>query len=56
MDEHKQMITDCLNRQKKLSEWDRNFIKRLSEQLHRHRPLSQAQEIILDRIWEQATA
>ena len=54
-DEHVQMVTDCENRESKLSDWERSFIDSLRNQLDRGRTLSAKQIDILNTIWEKVT-
>lgn len=54
-DEYQTMIDDCENRESKLSDWDRNFIDSISNQLKRGRMLSQKQIETLESIWERVT-
>jgi hypothetical protein len=54
-DDHLQMVTDCENRESKLTDWERTFIDSIRGQLERSRPLSEKQRETLDRIWERVT-
>lgn len=54
-DEHLTLVTDCENREEKLSDWERGFIDSLRAQLERHRPLTEKQAERLDAIWERVT-
>ena len=58
-DESKQdyldMITDCENRESKLTEWEGEFFESVSEQLYERGSLSQRQAETLERIWEKCT-
>lgn len=54
-DEHQQMVTDCENRESKLTDWERSFIDSISRQLADGRRLSEKQAERLDAIWERVT-
>ena len=54
-EEHAQMVTDCENRESKLTDWERGFIDSLSHQLAAGRALSEKQAESLDTIWERVT-
>lgn len=54
-EEHRQMVTDCENRESKLTDWERTFIDSIGNQLDASRPLSEKQAETLDRIWERIT-
>lgn len=54
-DEHLTMVTDCENRESKLTDWERTFIDSIRSQLEASRPLSEKQRETLDRIWERVT-
>lgn len=53
--EHQQMVTDCENRESKLTDWERSFIDSISRQLADGRRLSEKQAQRLDEIWERVT-
>lgn len=55
MNEHAQMIEDCEARESRLSDWERQFIDSIGEQISAGRSLSPKQAEILDRIWDKAT-
>lgn len=55
-DEHLQLVTDCENRTRRLTEWERTFIASVREQLTYGRSLSAKQIETLDETWERATA
>jgi len=55
LDEHRQMVTDCENRESKLTDWERGFIDSLSRHLNVGKPLSEKQAETLDRIWGRVT-
>ena len=54
-DEHQQMVTDCENRESKLTDWERSFIDSISRQLGDGRRLSEKQAERLALIWERVT-
>lgn len=54
-DEHQQMVTDCENRESKLTDWERSFIDSISRQLADGHRLSEKQAERLDAIWERVT-
>jgi hypothetical protein len=54
-DEHQQMVKDCIDREAKLTDWERNFIDSLERQLDQSRALSQKQADTLNTIWERVT-
>lgn len=53
--EHAQMVADCVQRESKLSDWERNFIDSLERQLADGRSLTSNQAEALDAIWEKVT-
>ncbi|CAM3842252.1 MULTISPECIES: hypothetical protein [Burkholderiales] len=54
-DEHQQMVKDCIDREAKLTDWERSFIDSIERQLAQDRALSQKQADTLDSIWERVT-
>jgi hypothetical protein len=54
-DEHQQMVKDCIDREAKLTDWERGFIDSIERQLSQDRALSQKQADTLDSIWERVT-
>lgn len=54
-EEYDQMILDCMNRESKMSEWERGFIQSVHEYTRDGGCLSQKQMAIVDRIWEKVT-
>lgn len=54
--EHMQMVTDCERRQRKLNEWEQEFITSIRTRLERGTALSEAQAEKLDAIWERVTS
>lgn len=55
-DEYMQQISDCEERESRLTEWEANFIDSLRSQLERGKPPTSKQIEVLDNIWEKATA
>jgi hypothetical protein len=51
-----QLIDDCVARESRLSEWDRDFIDSIERRLAAGLSLSPKQSDKLDEIWERATA
>lgn len=49
------MISDCIARESKLSEWEQDFLQSLDEQLGRGRALTEKQDETLTSIWERVT-
>lgn len=49
------MISDCVDRESKLSDWERGFIESISEQHDRTGGLSEKQQAILEKIWDRIT-
>jgi hypothetical protein len=54
-DEYQTMIDDCENRESRLSDWDRDFIGSISNQLKRGLMLSKKQIETLEKILERVT-
>ena len=54
-DDIPEMIGDCIARESKLSDWEREFIQSINEQTCKNRSLTEKQEAILDRIWTHVT-
>jgi len=54
-DEHQLKVEDCIDRQSKLTDWERGFINSLEHQLEQGRTLSEKQADTLDAIWERVT-
>ena len=54
-EDHSQMITDCENRESKLSDWERSFIDSISMQMSSGGWLTEKQSETLDKIWERVT-
>lgn len=55
-DDAEQMVTDCENRESKLSDWERGFIDDMRVRLGRGDTLTPGQQEKLDEIWERVTA
>jgi hypothetical protein len=53
-DEILQMISDCENRESKMTEWECEFIQSISEQIS-VRALSKKQMDTLEKIWERVS-
>ena len=54
-DERQQMVKDCIDREAKLTDWERSFIDSIERQIAQDRALSQKQADTLDSIWERVT-
>ncbi len=54
-DEHQQMVKDCIDREAKLTDWERSFIDSIERQIAQGHTLSQKQADTLDSIWERVT-
>jgi hypothetical protein len=54
-DEHAVMVQDCINRESKLTDWERSFIDSIGKQLADGRRLSEKQAARLDEIWDRIT-
>ena len=54
-DEVPQIITDCENRESKLSDWERTFIDSVKTQTTNGRALTEAQKSRLEVIWDKVT-
>ena len=55
MSEWMQMVEDCEARESRLSDWEREFIASISEQLGKGRTLTPKQAETLERVWDEAT-
>ena len=51
-----QMIRDCMERESKLSDWERGFLDSVDTQLGRGKALTEKQDERLTTIWERVTA
>ena len=49
------MINDCQDREKKMNEWEREFMDSIRSQLVSTGNLSEKQLAILNRVWEKVT-
>jgi len=54
-DEHATMVADCVQRESKLSDWERSFIDSLDNRLAKGLGLTEKQVERLDEIWEKVT-
>jgi hypothetical protein len=54
-DEAEQMVTDCENRESKLTEWEIGFVDSLRRRLDNGMGLTERQQEVLDRVWERVT-
>jgi hypothetical protein len=54
-EDHSQMIDDCINRESKLSDWERGFIDSIRSQVDKGNTLTPKQAETLDAIWERVT-
>ncbi len=54
--EYLQQITDCENRESRLSDWERGFVDSLRSQIEKERVPTSKQIERLDIIWNRATA
>ena len=54
-DEYLQQITDCENRESRLSDWDRTFLDSIKRRLEQGIALTTKQIEKLDEVWERAT-
>lgn len=55
-DEHISMIDDCEARESRLTDWERDFLESIREQIEDGRVLTEKQSAKLDAIWERVTA
>ncbi len=51
MEEHTQMINDCIDRESRMSDWETNFIDSISN----YESITSKQAKVLERIWEKVT-
>jgi len=54
-DDHVAMVADCIQRESKLSDWERGFIDSLDNRLGAGFSLTDKQAARLDDIWEKVT-
>lgn len=55
-EDHIPMITDCENREQRLTDWERTFIDSIKEYITKGGFLSNRQVERLNEVWEKATA
>lgn len=55
-DEINAMISDIEQREERLSDWEREFVDSISQQLARGRSLTAKQDETLERIWNRVTS
>ena len=55
LDDCREMIDDCSDRESQMSEWECDFIESIDEQLYDTKSLSTKQIDVLNRIWEKVT-
>lgn len=55
MNEIEQMVYDCVQRESKLSDWERTFIDSISNRLEGGLSLTPKQSDTLNSIWEKVT-
>lgn len=56
MDEHEDMVNECLAYDSRLTEWEQDFIRDLHERLESGHTLTDPQAERLAAIWERITA
>lgn len=54
-EEHLQIISDCEDRESKLTDWETTFLDSVRNRIERNLFLTEKQEEILDKIWEKCT-
>lgn len=54
-DETEQMIANCIKREGKLTDWERNFIDSLDVRIGKGSGITERQQQILEQIWESVT-
>lgn len=55
-DEWATMVDDCITREQRLTDWEREFIDNLARLLEEDKPLSPKQSDKLNTIWDRVTA
>lgn len=55
-DEYEQMLADCLKRESKLTDWERQFADSLEHRIAHGKAPTPKQCEVLDGIWERVTA
>lgn len=53
--EQQTMIADCITRESRMTDWEREFIQSISEYSEAGGFLSDKQDAILDKIWNKVT-
>lgn len=53
--EQEQLVADCITRESKLTDWERQFIDEMERLLRNSRPLTHAQNEKLNEIWDRIT-
>lgn len=56
IDDAEQMICDCENRDRWLTEWECEFLTSLRQRLSMGKETSERQDEILNRIWDKVTS
>lgn len=56
MSEAMTLVDDCIERESRLSDWERSFVDSIADQLGRGRSLTVKQIETLEKVWERATA
>lgn len=56
IDDAEQMISDCENRDRWLTEWEQEFLTSLRQRVASGRESSERQDEILNRIWNKVTS
>lgn len=56
MSEAMTLVDDCIERESRLSDWERSFVDSIADQLGRGRSLTVKQIETLEEVWERATA
>lgn len=56
IDEAELMISDCENRDRRLTEWEREFLTSLRQRVASGRESTERQDEILNRIWDRVTS
>ena len=54
-EEHHLMVSDCMRRQKKLTDWEYNFIDGMAYRLREGYEITEKQDEMLTLIWEKVT-
>lgn len=56
IDEAEQMISDCENRDRRLTEWEREFLTSLRQRVANGQEPTERQDEVLNRIWDKVTS